>query len=207
MAKEKQETKNLFAKFRKLKWTIKLIIVAIVFLVVGYGIHILHSNSGKKITGKDVVTNSKLTEAVNISQLSTADFTYNGVAEKYQDDNSGKVLCHIAYEASVKVGVDMNDIKFSVDDKKKKVNVYLPEIKINIVDVKTDGLSFMPENPDIELPEIMKICNDDAKKEANKSRELYNTAEENLKISIQALLKPILDDSGYSITWSGEKQK
>lgn len=204
---EQRKQGSFFVRMRRGRWRVKLLIFGIILVTIGYGIFSIRSNKGKKITSKDVVTASKLSEAVNISQLSTADFTYNGVAEKYKDDGSGDVECHIAYEASVKVGVDMDDIKFSVDEKDKSVQVYLPKIKINIVDVKTDGLSYLPEDPDIELPEILKICNEDVTKEANQSEELYQTAEENLKISIQALLKPILDDSGYSIAWSEEKEE
>ena len=38
-----------------------------------------------RIRGQDVVTSSQLVKAVDISRLSTAEFAYNGIAEKYKD--------------------------------------------------------------------------------------------------------------------------
>ena len=37
--------------------------------------------------------------------------------------------------------------------------------------------------------------------EANNSEKLYQTAEENLRAVIEALLSPILENAGYSIEW------
>ena len=37
--------------------------------------------------------------------------------------------------------------------------------------------------------------------EANNSEKLYQTAEENLRAVIEALLSPILENAGYSIVW------
>ena len=65
------------------------------------------SNSAK------IVTSSQLEKAVNISDLSTAEFVYNGIAEKYKDDNPEKEKYNIKYDASVKVGINMNDIDFN----------------------------------------------------------------------------------------------
>lgn len=52
-----------------------------------------------------------------------------------------------------------------------------------------EEISYLPKNPDIFL------------KKANNSDKLYQTAEENHRAVIEALLSPILDDAGYSIVW------
>ena len=77
----------------------------------------------------------------------------------------------------------------------------LPEITVNTVTVDPDSLSFIPQNPDVELKDIMTVCKEDALKEASESKELYQTAEENLQSAIEALLSPILKNAGYTMQW------
>ena len=157
-----------------------------------------------RITGQDVVTSSQLVKAVDISQLSTAEFVYNGIAEKYKEGNPEEVECYISYNASVKVGVQMEDIKFDIDKDSKTVTPVLPEIDVNITDLDEGSISYIPEDPDIPLKEIIRCCEDDAVREASESDELYQTAEENLRSVIEALLKPVLTDAGYEIVWEAE---
>ena len=143
------------------------------------------SNSAK------IVTSSQLEKAVNISDLSTAEFVYNGIAEKY----------NIKYDASVKVGINMNDIDFNIDNSNKTITPILPEIKINSISVDESSLSYIPKNPDMELNEILDCCQIDAQNEASNTDELYDTAKENLQTVVEALLKPITDTKGYKIKW------
>lgn len=152
--------------------------------------------------GKDnVITSAQLEKAIDISQLSTAEFVYNGVAEKYDDEKPEKVECYIAYNANVKVGIQMKDVKFDIDEEKKIVTPVLPEISVNIATVDENAISYIPKNPDISLKEIIVLCKEDAMNEANNSEKLYQTAEENLRAVIEALLSPILKNAGYSIVW------
>lgn len=153
------------------------------------------SNSAK------IVTSSQLEKAVNISDLSTAEFVYNGIAEKYKDDNPEKEKYNIKYDASVKVGINMNDIDFNIDNSNKTITPILPEIKINSISVDESSLSYIPKNPDMELNEILDCCQIDAQNEASNTDELYDTAKENLQTVVEALLKPITDTKGYKIKW------
>lgn len=151
--------------------------------------------------GYKIITSAKLEKAIDISQLSTAEFVYNGVAEKYDDDNPEEVECYIAYNANVKVGIDMKDVKFNIDEEKKTITPVLPKIEVNIATLDENEISYIPKNPDISLKEIMLLCKEDAMNEANNSEKLYQTAEDNLKAVIVALLSPILENAGYSIVW------
>lgn len=158
-----------------------------------------------KIGKKNAITSSRLEDAVNISQLSTAEFIYNGVAEKYKEKNPEEVECYIAYNAKVKAGIEMEDIAFDIDEKEKTVTPILPEIKVNIATLDENAISYIPKNPDIALKEILTICKEDAMNEANNSEKLYQTAEDNLKAVIEALLSPVLDSAEYSMEWEVEK--
>lgn len=147
------------------------------------------------------ITSSTLTDAIDISELSTAQFTYNGIAEMFKDEEKKKVQCHIKYNAKVKAGIDMKKVEFHIDKEDKTVKPILPDLKItsNITDETT--LSFIPSDTSVELKDVLVICEEDAKNEALKSQELFASAEENLKSIIEGLLYPVLNPQGYKVVW------
>lgn len=183
----------------KKKLLLKAPILLGIVLIVLFGVTRVSGVLDKGTT--TTITSSTLTNAIDISELSTAQFTYNGIAEKYKDEKKQNVECHIRYNAKVKAGIDMKDVEFDIDEKNKTVKPILPDIKItsNIADEKT--LSFIPEGTSIELKDALLICNDDAKNEALKSQELITSAEENLKSIIEGLLYPIINPQGYKVVW------
>ena len=175
------------------------VLVTAIVVVVAAGLFVPGAIS--KIKKEDVITSSQLEKVVNINDLATAEFVYDGIADKYNEKNPDKVECHIAYESTIKVGIDMDKVKFSIDEENKTVTPELPEVKINNVEVDTDTLSYMPENPKIEINDIITLCKKDAMKEAGEAPELYQTAEENLQSAIEVLLSPILKIAGYTLKW------
>lgn len=179
----------------------KLILAAALVLAVLVVGSLFGPNVMNKIGKENVITSSQLEKAIDISQLSTAEFVYNGIAEKYDDDKPEKVECYIAYHADVKVGIQMEDVEFEIDEENKTVTPILPEISVNIAVLDENEISYIPKNPDIPLKEIIVLCKEDAVREANDSKKLYQTAEENLKAVIEALVSPILEHAGYTIKW------
>lgn len=173
-----------------------IIVVVLVFLVPQF-----LGGTGKR----KQVTSAQLEKVVNIDQLSTADFIYNGIAEKYKEDKDGNitedVFCRIAYEATVSVGISTNDIQFEIDLENKIITPILPDITVNSVSVDTSKISYIPQNPQLELQEVIRLCKEDVKNEAQQNEKLYQTAEENLRNTVEALLIPILTESGYSLKW------
>ena len=179
----------------------KLILAAALVLAVLVVGSLFGPNVMNKIGKENVITSSQLEKAIDISQLSTAEFVYNGISEKYDDDKPEKVECYIAYHADVKVGIQMEDVEFEIDEENKTVTPILPEISVNIAALDENEISYIPKNPDIPLKEIIVLCKEDAVREANDSKKLYQTAEENLKAVIEALVSPILEHAGYTIKW------
>lgn len=149
---------------------------------------------------ESIITSSTLTDAIDISDLSTAQFTYNGIAEVYEDE-AEEVKCHIRYYAKVKAGIDMKEVDFEIDDEKMTVKPVLPEIKITVNSIDEKTLSFIPTDTTIEIKEALTVCKNDAAKEAKESSELLESARENLKSIIEALLYPVLTPQGYHIVW------
>lgn len=181
----------------KKKVTVIISVIALVVAVISlFGPTVIN-----KIEKNNVITSSQLEKAIDISELSTAEFVYNGVAEKYKEDKPEEVECHIAYNANVKVGIKMEDVKFEIDEEKKTVTPFFPDIIVNIATIDEEEISYMPKNPNISLKEVITLCKEDAMNEANNSDKLYQTAEENLRAVIEALLSPVLDTVGYSLVW------
>ena len=95
----------------------------------------------------------------------------------------------------------MEDIAFTINDENKSVTPILPELTINDVIVDTESLSYMPENADVEVKDVIKYCEQDVHSEAGASEQLSEVAEENLQTVVEALIKPLLDSAGYTIKW------
>ena len=138
---------------------------------------------------------------MDIAELSTAQFTYNGIAEVYKSKDSDKIKCRIRYEAIVKAGVNMDEIDFKIDPEKKTVKPILPQIQLTANIVDENKLSFIPEDTKIEMREALLACENDVQDEVVASTELYDSAEENLKDIIEALIYPIVEPMEYEIVW------
>ena len=152
-------------------------------------------------TSPRIITASTLTDVVDIAELSTAEFTYTGIAEAYKDAEHKNLLCHIRYTAVVKAGITMSDIVFEVDHDSKTVTATLPKIKLTAYIADESKLSLMPSNPDINLHDLIAVCEQDAQGEALASSELLSSAEENIKSIVNALLYPVLVSHQYALIW------
>ena len=59
------------------------------------------------------LTTSKMTKAININELSTSEFVYNGIAQVL--DNTGdKTKYSVLYNATVKMGIRMDWVVFDL---------------------------------------------------------------------------------------------
>ena len=74
----------------------KIIGSVLVLGIVAVAAGLFVPNAVQKITKESVITSSQLEKAVDISELSTAEFIYNGIADKYSDGNLEETECHIA---------------------------------------------------------------------------------------------------------------
>lgn len=191
--KRKEISRKFYIQLPIIIGIIGLLIV--VFLKVGENL--------KKERNTKIITEATLIDVVDIAELSTAEFIYNGIAEIPKKEHSNEILCRVRYKAKVKASINMEDIKFDIDDKKKKITPILPKIKITPIFDEQSGFSFIPEKVknDIDLKEIMEICRKDVTKETRQTTALHKSAEENLRDIIQALTYPIIKSKGYKLVW------
>jgi hypothetical protein len=181
-------------------------VMGIVLLALVVFIHF----SGILEKGKETVfTSSTLVDAVDIAELSTAEFVYNGIAEKHKTNKNGEeleaVLWRVRYHGTVKAGIEnMSDIIFEIDNENKTVKPILPEIVITADPVEKESLSFMPSKVNTTIGDALMLCKTDMKQEAQSSPELMETAKAQLKTTVEALIYPIVNANGYSVIWDDE---
>ena len=142
-----------------------------------------------------IITESQLIEAISIDELSTAEFVHNGIAQI----EKGNKTYNVSYPARVKVGIDMSEVSFEIDNEAKTVDIILPEIVVNQVSVDSSEISYIPSDPKLGLPEVLSACEADALEEANSTDQVRQIAQDNLKAAIDALISPILKGAGYRI--------
>lgn len=171
--------------------------VAVVAIVAGAVIGINAAITAA--TPTEVSISTRLEKIINISELSTARVLYNGVAE--QKDDEGNVTCHIYYEAAVDISIDMVDVEFEVDEENRVVYPMLPEPELGEPALDASTVAFFEDNPDISTAEAISLCKQDALTEVGSTGQIYEMAERNLRLTIEALTEPLLDDRGYRIDW------
>lgn len=185
---------GIFMNFvRKQKLFICLILAIILACVIR-----LTVNKQDRIS---VSASSLLTGAADIAELSTAEFMYRGIAEIYNDEAQTRLHCRVCYNAVVKAGIDLNDVKVSDDPSQKTITVALPEISLNVTVIDEQKMAILPSNVDVSIDKLLKYSREDAENEARQSTELMNIARENLQAAIGGILYPLIKQTGYTIIW------
>lgn len=150
----------------------------------------------------EIFSSAQLQKAVDISELSTFEFGYNGIAFKYNDKNPEKADYKVRYEARVKAGADMGDIQFEADDENKILKAVLPPVVITDLDVNPGSMDYMPENTMADFSEAYALCKADVEAEVStNSEKMLKNARENLEMAIKALLTPVLTAEGYELVF------
>lgn len=150
-------------------------------------------------------TEAQLAEVFKISELSTATYTYNSIASAY-DEEAQTVRYHVFYEGTVKVGVDFSDIKMEIDNENKLIKLTLPEAEVldMSIDAGTMDYIFTSEiyNTETITQEAYNLSCLDLKCKLENEEQLYVTAKENAIATVEALIKPWVEqmDADYTVS-------
>lgn len=193
---EKQKKKNAVAVRGKKMYLIVAAAVILVLVLI-----ILLMGNSEKDDKKEIITESTLEKIIDVSDLSTYEAVYNGIAPVSNKKDGKKTDYYVSYEAKVKAGIDFKQVKIAVDEKKKKISISVPEVEITDTNVDITTLDFIFENKKAETEtvtqEAYKAAIEDVKKEIIDKDALYTLAADNAKNVIEALVKPFvkqLDD-------------
>ncbi len=194
-AKSREKTVSAIKKTsKKTKRVVAIVVLAIVVLAVAFVPGII-SSFGKGTT----VSEASLKKAVEITKLSTAEFSYNGIAEK--TDENGNAVYYIYYEATADAGINMEDIQFKIDQDQKTISVILPSITVDNPVIDESKMEYLPHDANIDLKEALEICKEDVQREISESTNIKDIAIGNLKSTLEALMLPLIGDEGYTIHW------
>ncbi len=163
-------------------------------------------------------TSSRLEKTLKISELSTYQVTYNGVAAIRND--ADHLLYYAAYNAKVSIGIDMEKITVSLqtrqetqtdsgkgshpDTEKNILVVTLPEVTITDIAIDPGSLDYIFADHDANDEHVsitaLPACKADAEAECKTNRLLYELAQENAINTVRALTQPFLDQNkDYSL--------
>ena len=185
----------------KKKVEVRLLVLAIVAAVVAVVVLVVVPMVKNQLNKPRILTTSELMKVVDISDLSTAECVYNGIAEKKGDD--GNVVYRIAYESRVQIGLDLSKVEFKIDEETKTVRPILPEIAIgDDIEIDTSTLDYMPKDPkDLDMAEVISLCKEDARSGCMENAEFYVLARENAQAIVESLTMPLIESRGYTISW------
>lgn len=162
-------------------------------------------SSFSKRTEPEIISKSTLEKIINVSDLSTFEAIYNGIAKVTDKDNPEKINYYVSYDAKVKAGFDFEKVDITVDSDRKIITVALPEIKITGVDVDIASLDYIfvndKSNTETVSEEAYKKCIEDVEKESGSENVVFELAEQNARNIVEALVKPFVEqlDSEYQL--------
>lgn len=155
---------------------------------------------GKQNTKLEIKTISTLEKVINISELSTYQAVYNGIAEVRNEIETEQIDYYVSYKAKVNAGFDFENVKILMDEKTKKVTVNIPEIFINDVSVDIGSLDFIFENDKANVSSVSKqayiACIADVTNESKQKTAIFELADKNAKNVMKALISPFIKQLG-----------
>lgn len=184
----------------------KKLLACCVFIIIIIGAAVfflpkaLKSDRGKVTT----ITEATLEEVIEISDLSTLDYTYNSITD-VKDEDGETVKYHVAYKGKVTAGIDLEKVDVSVDEETKKIVVRVPETMIQNIDVDMGTMEFIFEKDKYETEtvtqEAYKACRADLEKKATGESTLLSMAKDNAIDAITALISPWVEqlDEEYTV--------
>ena len=172
---------------------IALLAVGIILLILLLG-SLINGNNQKMVKQQSY---SSLINTKEIAALSVSEFVYNGIAQSLKDN--GEPDYNVLYKSTVKVSVDANGIKYSVDETQKTVTFIFPPFIIERPVIDVGSISLIPNRSNLYIDNVIALCRSDALAEAQKSEKLISSAQDNIRSIIEAWYSPVL--KGYAFEY------
>ncbi len=184
--------------------TIVTFIIIVVLVTVAVVLAIISGNKPEE-PKKEIITEAMLEEVINVSELSTFEAVYNGVAKVYNKQKPVNIDYYVSYCSKIKAGIDFEKVGISVDNEAKVIIVTLPEVTITDVTVDITTLDYIFQNAAANnasvSEEAYKACIEDATIESRRQRDIYSFAQQNAENVIKALITPFVSqlDAEYTL--------
>ena len=197
MEEEKKYKVKITEKIKEFFRKIKLVLIMILVILLLISIYeIICRFQERKFA---ITAQSSLEKIIEISELSTIEYTYNAIATKYKDDvkDENNIEYYVSYEGVVTVGIDFNEIKIEPNEKEKKITITLPEVEDHDIRVNMGTMEYIyvenTNEKDRISQEAYLLCKNDLKDRISKEENLDKNARENAISAVEALFKPWSD--------------
>ena len=186
---------------------IKIKHIAVLFIIIAIIVTalIIKTKIFNKKSEPTIISKATLEKVINVSDLSTFEAIYNGVAAVANEEKPENIDYYVSYEAKVKAGIDFALVEVEVNETDKIITVTLPEVKITDVDVDIASLDYIfmnnKANTQTVSAQAYKKCIKDVTKESNSTDEIYESARQNARNIVEALISPFVEqlDSEYKL--------
>ena len=199
------ETKIEKLEKKKGKSTKSKVLIFVVILFVGFAVIFGISTGLKQQSEPEIITSANLKKIVEVSELSTYECVYNGIAIIYNEKKPDKIDYYVSYNAKVKAGIDFESIVININEETKVITVEMPQVTIHSTDVDFDSMDFIFINKKAETSGVTeqayKQCEADVKTETTVTDAIYELAKKNAENIIKALLTPFINqlDAEYTV--------
>ena len=159
----------------------------------------------KQKKGPEIISVTTLEKILNVSDLSTFEAVYNGVAKVHDENSRIMVKYYVAYSSKITAGIDFEQLAISVDDENNVIYITLPEVKITDVNVDITSMDYifydLDANTSTVSEEAYQACIEDATSESHAEEKIYDLARQNAINIVRALVNPFVEqlDNDYKI--------
>lgn len=194
MENEQTKSKSFLQGLSSKTKVVLLILLIVIVIIVGIYMKTVVFQNEEGTTS--TISESLLEEVIEISELSTVDYTYNAIAKVYDEDGTA-IKYYVAYEGIVTAGIDFDKINIEILEEEKKVIITLPEVEIHDVTVNMGTMEYIFVKNKYETEtvsqEAYKASRQDLEKRVNEETELHKLAKENAIASVKALFMPWIE--------------
>ena len=182
----------------------KMVVFAVLIVVILAAVAIVVTRNTKK-EEPEIISLTALEKMVDVSDMSTFEAIYNGIAEVENEADPTQIDYYVSYEAKVKAGFDFENLNMQVDHDRKVITVKIPEIKITDVNVDIGSLDYIFENKKANTETVSeqayKECIEDVTKESAEEKAIYELAKQNAKNTMEAIIQPFMEqlDEEYQL--------
>ena len=174
------------------------IIILAVLIVIGIAGTAVFMRGSHKEREAEILTTSTLEKIINVSELSTFEAVYNGIAVVKNPEMEEQIDYYVTYKAKVQAGIDFEKVEVSKDDEKKQILVKIPEIELGEPMVDIASMDYIFENKSANTQtvseEAYKACIQDARQESEKEEAIVALAKQNAQNIIKALIQPFIEN-------------
>lgn len=139
----------------------------------------------------------QLEEIVKINQLHSLSYNYDSI-KRVRGGSDREVVYYVAYEATVNLGVDFEQIEFVFDETEKNITIVLPELSVQSANINSETLDFIFYDNSYDNPQTVvdaySICEEDLYENIGDEEELFEIARTNTENEIKALISPFIDE-------------